>query len=142
MKKDLTLNRDKLFKLLSLFDEAFYELKSLKEKPKADVISSKDRFILEHLFYRLSMIAIDICFHIVAKLRGKVPSTYKNCFQNLTELGIIDISTQEKLEELSGLRNLIAHVYWNIDYGRLYDFIDQLDELKNFRQKILSLLYK
>ena len=92
------------------------------------------RFALEQLFYRLAMSAIDICFHLVAKRKAKVPDTYKNCFQHLLEEGLIDVETKQKLTELAGLRNLIAHVYWELDYERLYDYLDELESLERRTQ--------
>ncbi len=140
MKKDLKINRDKLLKLIGFFDEAMTELDSLKKEPKEKVISSRDRYVLEQLFYRIAMISIDICFHLAASLKGRIPDTYKGCFQILAEEGIINIEMKNRLVELAGLRNLIAHVYWNIDYGRLYDFLDDLEQLKEFRAVIIDLV--
>ena len=139
MKKDLKINRDKLLKLIGFFDEAMTELDSLKKEPKEKVISSRDRYVLEQLFYRSAMISIDICFHLAASLKGRIPDTYKGCFQILAEEGIINIEMKNRLLELAGLRNLIAHVYWNIDYERLYDFLNNLESLKKFRSLILQL---
>ncbi len=56
------------------------------------------------------------------------------------EAGIIDMEQGKRLEELAGLRNVIAHVYWDIDYARLYDFITELDSVEDFRNRIMCLL--
>ncbi len=136
----MELNKNKIFKLLSLFDEAFDGLMAIKREPKEKILSSRERFALEQLFYRLAMTTIDICFHIVARRKGKVPDTYKNCFQHLLEEGLIDAKTKQKLAELAGLRNLIAHVYWELDDERLYDYLDELESLAGFRQMVLKVL--
>ena len=136
----MALNKDKILRLLGLFDEAFDGLMTIKKEPKEEILSSRERFALEQLFYRLAMTAIDICFHIVARCKGKVPDTYKNCFQHLLEEGLIDANTKQKLSELAGLRNLIAHVYWELDHERLYDYLDELESLEVFRQMVLKVL--
>ncbi len=140
MKKDLGLNRDKILKLIGFLDEALRELNSLGGKEKGQVVSSRDRFALENLFYRLSMVCIDICFHVASKIGGKVPDSYRGCFRQLVEAGIIDMEHGKRLEELAGLRNVIAHVYWDIDYARLYDFISELGTVEEFKNRIIALV--
>ena len=142
MKKDSALNRDKLFKLIGYFDEALNGLRDIRKTPKDAVLASRDRFAMEHLFYRLAMTCIDICFHLATSIKGKVPETYKNCFQLLAEAGIIDSDTKERLSELAGLRNLIAHVYWELDYSRLYDFLEGLEALEPFREAVIRICKK
>jgi uncharacterized protein YutE (UPF0331/DUF86 family) len=55
-------------------------------------------------------------------------------------LRILDPGLAEKLDELAGLRNIIAHAYWSIDYGLLYDFLSELEEIKRFRNEIFALV--
>lgn len=140
MKKDLELNRDKILKLVGIMDEALRELKFLGSKDKGQVVSSRDRFALENLFYRLSMVCIDICFHVASKIKGRVPDSYRGCFRQLVEAGIIDLEQGRRLEDLAGLRNFLAHVYWDIDYARLYDFISELDSIEDFKNRIIALV--
>jgi len=140
MKNDLVLNKDKLLKLIGLFDEALTELHSLKQLDKETLLKSRDKYAMEHLFYRLAMISIDICFHIASRLQRRIPETYKDCFAVLNEADIISAETKKKLAELAGLRNLIAHIYWDIDYDKLYDYLNELTQLEDFRNTILGLL--
>jgi len=140
MKNDLVLNKDKILKLIGLFDEALTELYSLKQIDKDTLLKSRDKYAMEHLFYRLAMISIDICFHIASRLQRRVPETYKDCFSVLNEAGIISTATKRKLAELAGLRNLIAHVYWDIDYDKLYNYLNKLTQLENFRNTVLNLI--
>ncbi|MEA2084483.1 MAG: DUF86 domain-containing protein [Thermodesulfobacteriota bacterium] len=134
------LNRDKVLRLLGILDEALAELVNIRRIEKADVLSSRDRFALEDLFYRLGMAAIDICFHVAAKSGGKVPGTYKDCFAELVSLGFLDPALADKLKELAGLRNVIAHMYWDVDYSQLYDFLSDLECVQDFRGMVLKLL--
>ena len=95
---------------------------------------------MENLFYRLAMACIDMCFYVVAKKAGRVPGTYRECFGELVTLGILDPGLAGKLDKLVGLRNVIAHAYWSMDYGLLYDFLSELEEIKRFRDEILALV--
>ncbi len=95
---------------------------------------------MEDLFYRLSMASIDACFHLVARLKGVVPDTYKACFIDLVTSGLISQELADKLKELSGLRNVIAHAYWGVDHAQLYGFIHELPELKKFRDIVVQMV--
>ena len=140
MKNVSMINKDKLLRFIGILDETLGELKAISELDKAQVLSSRDRFAMENLFYRLAMVCIDMCFHVVAKKAGSVPGTYRECFGELVTLGILDPGLAGKLDELAGLRNVIAHAYWSIDYGLLYDFLGELEEIKRFRNEILALV--
>ncbi len=135
----LKLNRDKIFRLVSHLDEALDELEAIAMIDKAKVMASRDRFAMEQLFYRTAMICIDLCYHIVSKTGGTVPETYRGCFAQMVAQDIIPEDVGQKLEKLAGLRNIIAHSYVSIDYGRLYDYIKHLQSVRQFRNAMLSL---
>ena len=50
------------------------------------------------------------------------------------------MNPNSKLKELAGLRNVIAHVYRDVDYSQLYDFLGDLECVQDFRGMILKLL--
>lgn len=140
MRKDSGLNVDRLLKLLGLLDEALKELKDLRKVDRNTLLTSRDRFAMEQLFYRAGMISIDICFHLAAFKGSRVPETYRDCFSVLMEAGVIDADLKHYLSELAGLRNFLAHVYWDIDYERLYGFLEELEPLERFRDAVLQFL--
>jgi uncharacterized protein YutE (UPF0331/DUF86 family) len=90
--------------------------------------------------YPMAMVCIGLCFDIVAKKAGSDPDTYRECFGELVTLEILDPELAGKLDELAGLRNVIAHAHWSMDYGLLYDFLSELEEIKRFRNEILALI--
>ncbi len=142
MQRGSAFNRDKLLKLLGLFDEALTELMAMRNLDREQLISSRDRYAMEQLFYRIGMVSIDICFHIASALSMRVPDTYRDCFVVLMEAGVIEGDLGRRMEELAGLRNFIAHIYWDIDYGMLYDFLERLEPLEGFREAVLAFLEK
>ena len=42
---------------------------------------------------------------------------------------------------MSRFRNLLVHVYWTIDYGRVFDLLEHdLDDLREFSRTVARLL--
>ncbi len=62
---------------------------------------------------------IDICHHIVARLTGRVPDEYGQCFIILRDMGYIDSDYAVKLKSMAGLRNILIHLYYEVDDRRV-----------------------
>ena len=67
--------------------------------------------------------SISICQHLSAKILKKAPESYSNCFEMLSEANIINVDLSEKLQQMARFRNMLIHVYWNIDYRQVYEII-------------------
>jgi uncharacterized protein YutE (UPF0331/DUF86 family) len=94
--------------------------------------------------YRL-LIAIEaalaLCYHVSARRLRTVPDDYAGCFQSLERGGIIPSDLSTRLQQMARFRNLLVHVYWQIDYGRVFDLIEQdLDDLRRFSQIVAALV--
>jgi len=87
--------------------------------------------------------AIDLCNHLVAKQGGRSPQDYADCFQVLAELGVIGGDFAQRLSQMARFRNLLVHLYWQVDNQRVYQIIqNNLSDLKSFRQAILEYLHE
>lgn len=85
--------------------------------------------------------ALALCFHISARRLKRVPEDYAGCFVGLAEAGIISTDLSTRLQQMARFRNLLVHVYWTIDYGRVFDVLDKdLDDLRAFSRAVASLL--
>jgi uncharacterized protein YutE (UPF0331/DUF86 family) len=52
---------------------------------------------------------------------------------------MLDLST--RLQQMARFRNLLVHVYWEIDYGRVFDVIEHdLDDLRRFSRTVAALV--
>ena len=139
MRNGLKLNRDKILRLIAHLDEALGELEAISHLDRAKVIATRDRFAMEQLFYRVAMICIDLCYHLISRSSGTVPETYRGCFAEMVTKGMIPEELGKELENLAGLRNIIAHAYIPVDYGRLYDYLNCLGQIKKFREIVLDM---
>ncbi len=87
--------------------------------------------------------AIDLCNHLVSKQGGRPPQDYADCFQVLAELGVISDDFAQRLSQMARFRNLLVHLYWQVDNQRVYQIIQtNLGDLKSFRQAILAYLHE
>jgi uncharacterized protein YutE (UPF0331/DUF86 family) len=103
-----------------------------------------DQDMLDLACYRL-MIAIEaalsLCYHVSAKRLQKVPEEYAECFAQLGKGGIIPMDLSERLQKMARFRNLLVHVYWKIDYERVYDVVQgDLGDLRRFAAAVAQLL--
>ena len=94
--------------------------------------------------YRL-LIAIEaalaLCYHVSARRVRNVPEDYASCFQGLEQHGVIPMDLSKRLQQMARFRSLLVHVYWGLDYSRVFDVIEHdLDDLRRFSQAVAALL--
>ena len=83
--------------------------------------------------------AIALVTHWLADDGATVPGTYGDAFAALGRLGVIDEALATRLRAAAGLRNLIAHQYGVIDFGRLYAIARvDADDLLAFCQQLAA----
>jgi uncharacterized protein YutE (UPF0331/DUF86 family) len=85
--------------------------------------------------------ALALCYHTTAKRLRQTPDDNAACFDVLHKAGVIDAALSERLRHMARFRNLLVHMYWKIDYGKVYDIIqNSLDDLRVFSRAIAQLL--
>jgi uncharacterized protein YutE (UPF0331/DUF86 family) len=67
--------------------------------------------------------ALALCYHVSARRLKAVPEDYAGCFSGLARAGLIPVDLSERLQQMGRFRNLLVHVYWEID-GRVFDIIE------------------
>ena len=78
---------------------------------------------------------------MTAKRLHKVPEEYAECFAMLKEAGVITGELTGRLQQMAKFRNLLVHMYWKIDYGRVYDAIQQnLEDRRAFSAAVIRLI--
>ena len=85
--------------------------------------------------------ALALCYHVSARQLKCVPDDYAGCFAGLSRAGIISADLSSRLQQMARFRNLLVHVYWEVDYGRVFDVLEtDLDDLRAFSRIIAGLL--
>ena len=118
------INIERIKQFAGEIREALSLLKGYSLRGKEEIL--KDQTILGSTKYNLIVAiqgCIDICNHIVAKRGGRAPQDYGDCFQLLAELSILKKDLSDRLVQMAKFRNLIIHLYWEVDNERVYEIL-------------------
>lgn len=114
------LNIERLKTLSEEVRKATDSLSEYSSLAETEILS--DKTILNAIKYNFIVAiqaVIDICHHAVARLAGKVPDEYGECFLILKDLGYIEPDYAVKLKSMAGFRNILIHLYHEVDDRRV-----------------------
>ena len=84
---------------------------------------------------------LDIANHIIAEEGLPQPGTNKESITILEKEGILSPDLAERLRKWMGFRNVLVHLYMEIDHGRVYDAMSEdLGDLEEFAAKAAEFL--
>jgi uncharacterized protein YutE (UPF0331/DUF86 family) len=138
----MILNQDLIRTRCQEIEDSLARLEKIKIIPKEEFL--RDRDLQDIACYRLLAAieaALGLCFHVAAKRLKKVPEEYAECFAILADAGIIPQELSESLQRMARFRNLLVHMYWKVDYGTLYEVLqNNLKDFRLFSEAIIALL--
>jgi uncharacterized protein YutE (UPF0331/DUF86 family) len=76
----------------------------------------------------LLQICADIALHLVAASGRASPESYADALRGLGALLAFPPPTIERLALAAGLRNVLVHMYLDVDHGRLFDELAWIDD--------------
>jgi uncharacterized protein YutE (UPF0331/DUF86 family) len=120
--------------------DSLYEYARLPEK---EILSNKTTLnAVKYNFIVAIQAVIDICHHIVARLAGKVPDEYGECFLMLKDMEYIDQDHAIKLKSMAGFRDILIHLYHEVDDRRVIKHLKEdtyvIDDFLNVVKKIVE----
>lgn len=120
-------------KLIHL-EENLKTLQSIKGNYTLDDINSDkvDEWGLRYGLFESIQIVIDISCQIVAEKNLGTPKNYADCIALLMTNNFLTRELGEKIIQMVGLRNLLVHEYGIIDVIKLYEYLNHLDDIKDF----------
>jgi len=66
--------------------------------------------------------------------------TYRETFEILGQSELISEKLAEELSGLAGFRNVLVHIYWQLDLDQVYGILqNDLETLKSFLQEVKKL---
>jgi len=96
--------------------------------------------IQDVLLFRLQQAvetAIDIANHLVSGLALPHQDKARDVFSLLTKHGVISADLAKKMGSACGFRNLIVHMYGEIDFSSVFrDYKNDLQDLRDFAKEI------
>lgn len=138
----MTLNQELIRSRCQDIEESLERLDKIKTKTREAFLADQDA--KDITCYRLLVAiesALSLCCHISAKHLKKVPEDYAECFAIMAEGGIIPAELSENLQKMARFRNLLIHMYWKVDYGAVYEIMqNNLNDLRRFSEIVAALL--
>jgi uncharacterized protein YutE (UPF0331/DUF86 family) len=121
------------------------DLKDLQQKatgPRDQYLQDSDKqAVVERRLQRATESCLNIGNHIVARRNLGTPEDYAAVFRILGESQVLETSLADGMADMARLRNLLVHVYWQVDAGRLFDSLpDRLRTLDAFATRIAQWL--
>ncbi len=106
-----------------------YKRYSLKEIERDETIKGA----VERYLYLLAQAVIDLAEAAISFRGYRKPATMAESFSILAEEEIIASELAEKMIRLTGFRNVLAHDYEKLDYGIVYDVLqNRLADIEEF----------
>jgi uncharacterized protein YutE (UPF0331/DUF86 family) len=110
---------------------------TVPETPEAFVADRDARDIVALNLFVARQETIALATHWLADEGLRVPSTYGDVFTALAERGVIDRGLGDRLRAAAGLRNLVAHQYGELDFGRVHAVArNELEDLLTFCRQL------
>jgi len=138
----VNLNLDLIRDRFQDIQQSLDRLDRIRTLPRDVFLTDQD--MLDVTCYRLLVAieaALQICFHISARRLNHIPEEYAECFAILGEAGVIPPDLSENLQQMARFRNMLVHVYWQVDYDQLYLILrEHLGDLRAFVRAVGKLL--
>jgi uncharacterized protein YutE (UPF0331/DUF86 family)/predicted nucleotidyltransferase len=133
-----TVDKDRLIAFLRFISDDLQALREKAQVPKGVYTSSRDiQAIVERRLQTATESALNIGNHLIARLGLRAPQDYADVFRILGEARVLPWELAEEMMDMARFRNLLVHVYWEIDQARVYDGLPaRLATLEAFAQTI------
>lgn len=108
-----------------------------------------DEFVSDHIVHSAAerqfqvaiQSALDIASMILADLSIEIPGEYREIFPKLADVGVISNDFAEKFTNMAKFRNLLVHLYLEVDLKRVYQCLqNDLGDFEKFAQYIAEYL--
>ena len=138
----MTLDPDVVRSRCTEIEDSIGRLEQLAALSREQFLADRDS--QDIACYRL-LIAIEaalaLCYHVTTRRLRKAPEDYAACFATLGEAGVLPADLSDRLQQMARFRNLLVHIYWKLDYGRVYDIVQSdVADLRRFASVMAALL--
>jgi uncharacterized protein YutE (UPF0331/DUF86 family) len=131
-------NKDRIRQIMGEINDALRKLKGYAGLSEKEFLSQPEK--IDGAKYNLIVAiegAMDICNSIVARAGGRAPRDHADCFAVLGELGLLKNDFVERLKRMARFRNLLVHLYWKIDDGKVFQILrEDVQDIRKFLRTI------
>jgi len=127
-------------KKLAFVETCVRELRTLARLERIADDVREQRFV-EHTLQLAIQAALDVASHVVSDERLGEPDTSRDVFRLLARAGIVPADLGTRLEQMAGFRNVVVHLYQEVDLGIVRDVVENhLEDLLQFAAVIRQTL--
>jgi uncharacterized protein YutE (UPF0331/DUF86 family) len=132
------VDRDVLHRRLAKLEELLRQLRGLAQVDRRTYLSSPEFHAQgERWLHLAAECGLDIAHHVIADAGWGAPATYREAFRKLAENQVLTDTLASQMETWAGLRNLLVHIYLEVDQERLYEILTRdLDQLEEYSRRI------
>jgi len=84
----------------------------------------------------LAQTCADTAVHILAATGEAAPETYADAVRGVAPVIGLSRESTEQLGRAVGLRNILVHMYLDVDHGRLFDELGWIEETERFARAV------
>lgn len=117
------IDQNRVERFIFLIRDAVAQLQSLNLESvglEAYLQNKRLRALSEH-YLRIALEAtLDLGRHVIVKTGLGIPQEYRDIGKILAQKGIVSHQLGQELEAMAGMRNVLVHLYWEINYPLFY----------------------
>jgi uncharacterized protein YutE (UPF0331/DUF86 family) len=118
---------------LQRLEEAIERLEAVRAGGKDAYLLDADlRARSERLLEVAIQVCIDLGAQVVAELSAPAPADYAAIFKILADKGLLPRDLGGRMADAARQRNLLIHLYLEIDDRAVFDALGHLDDLRQF----------
>lgn len=127
--------------LLQVIEARLARLEEVATVPLEDYRGDRDlQDIVERNFEVMIQACIDLGLHVLADEPRAVPESAREVFATLRETGLLESVLVARLEPMAGFRNVLAHVYAEVDAALVHANLDRLDDVRRYVAELAPVL--
>jgi len=138
----MALNSNVIGQRLQLLESYVQQLQGYRQRTLEEVRGDVGlTWAIEHGLQLSMQCVIDVCHYLVAGLALGAPATSQDAIELLRDAGIFPIAFTQTLVQMVRFRNILVHLYAQVEVGRVYDTLqNHLDGFGQFAQHVLHFL--
>lgn len=118
---------------LRRLEKLIEDLKQIREEGEDNYLSeSRLRLATERELELAVQICIDLGTQLVMERSVRAPENYADVFRSMAEAELLPVDLAERMEAAAKQRNLLVHLYMDIDDRKVFSSLESLDDLRAF----------
>lgn len=136
------VDREKIEGLIRRLRQYTGYLQEIVRQDRADFLDDPKSMGSARYYLQVSIeTCISMANHIISTEQLRAPRDYRDAFTVLNEAGVLSDDLTQTMRELAGLRNLLVHVYWDVDDETIYEGVQtELGDFEAFIEQVTAFL--